>query len=74
METEYEIPVAGQLLTKLQVARALGISENTVSNWISQGKIRFFKINGRLVRIAESEVLRILASSMHLEGKNVRAR
>jgi excisionase family DNA binding protein len=64
----YEIPVLGRLLTVAETARALGMSEKTIRNWLCVGKMKFFKINTS-VRIAESEVLQILARGHRLEGK-----
>jgi excisionase family DNA binding protein len=64
----YELPVLGRLLTVEQTARALGMSQKTIRNWLCEGKIKFFKIN-RSVRIAESVILQILAHSHRLEGK-----
>ena len=48
-----------RLLSPAQVAEFLSISRWTVYSWLSDGRIRSVKI-GRLVRIPESEVERIV--------------
>ena len=64
----YEIPTCGRLLNVAEVGRALGMSPKTIRNWLALGKLRFFKI-GRSVRIAESEVLGILARGHRVKSE-----
>jgi excisionase family DNA binding protein len=63
----YETPVCGRMLNVGEVGRALGKSPKTIRNLIYQGRMKWFKIGGS-VRVAESEVLQILARSHRLEG------
>ena len=56
---EKQIPEISTLLTPQQFADRLAISRWTVYAWISEGRIKSVKI-GRLVRIPESEVDRIV--------------
>jgi excisionase family DNA binding protein len=64
----YEVPICGRMLNVKEVGRVLGLSPKTIRNQIYAGKWRWFKIGGS-VRVAESEVLQILARSHRLEGK-----
>ena len=59
MENVPEKYLESKLLTPKQFAERLSISRWTVYNWISEGLIKSAKI-GRLVRIPESEVRRIV--------------
>ena len=52
-----------QLLSPQEFANRLSISRWTVYAWIQEGKIRSVKI-GRLVRIPESEVDRIVQEGL----------
>ncbi len=52
-----------RFLTPRQFADRLSISRWTVYAWISEGKIKSVKI-GRLVRIPESEVERIVQEGL----------
>jgi acetyl-CoA synthetase len=52
-----------RFLTPKQFADRLSISRWTVYAWISEGKIKSVKI-GRLVRIPESEVERIVQEGL----------
>ena len=64
----YEVPTCGRLLNVAEVGRALGMSPKTIRNWLVLGRLRFFKV-GRSVRIAESEVLEILARGHRVNSK-----
>ncbi len=44
------------------VAEYLGVAEWTVRHWVSQGKIPYYKLNGRLVRFSKREIDRWLRS------------
>lgn len=63
----YEVPVCGRMLNVKEVGYALGKSPKTIRNQIYAGKLRWFKVGGS-VRVAESEVLQILARSHRLGG------
>ena len=52
------MPIA-KLYTVAEVARALRLSEHTIRCWILTHKIVYIKI-GRAVRIAESEIDRLI--------------
>lgn len=52
-----------QLLTIKEAAGKLGIAEMTLrTHWIPKGQIKTTKLNKNMVRIARSEVDRILTS------------
>lgn len=59
---DYELPICVRLLSVDEVGRALKKSPKTIRNWIYEGKLRWFKVGGS-VRVAESEVLSLLARS-----------
>ena len=56
---EKEVQQVSTLLTPQEFAQRLSISRWTAYAWISEGRIQSVKI-GRLVRIPESEVERIV--------------
>ena len=61
-------------LTIQEVAELYAVSEKTVRNWISEGKLEARRIGGRLIRI-ESRSLDFLSEPVHYRGyKNRRER
>ena len=53
-----------KLLSTLQFAAALGMTQAGVRRWILERKISYIKV-GRLVRIPESEVDRLITEGLH---------
>ena len=51
------------LLTTEEAAKALRLSKSTVSNWISQGKLKRVKV-GRKTFISRQEVNQLLADAL----------
>ena len=51
---------AGELLTLDEVSKILKVSRKTLYAWKAQGKIRFLKIAGTLVRIQRSDLTAIV--------------
>lgn len=56
------------MLSPREFADRLSISRWTVYTWISEGRIKSVKV-GRLVRIAESELARIVSQGMQSEDE-----
>ena len=56
------------MLSPKEFADRLSISRWTVYAWISEGRIKSVKV-GRLVRIAESELARIVSQGMQSEDE-----
>ncbi len=56
------------MLSPKEFADRLSISRWTVYAWISEGPIKSVKV-GRLVRIAESELARIVSQGMQSEDE-----
>ena len=54
-------------LTIQEVAELYAVSEKTVRNWISEGKLEARRIGGRLIRI-ESRSLDFLSEPVHYRG------
>jgi excisionase family DNA binding protein len=48
-------------LTAKEAADALGVTEACVRRWVLNRRIAYHRVGGRLVRIGESEIKRILA-------------
>ena len=59
------------LLTVPEFARRLTVTPSCVRRWIATRRIAFIKV-GRLVRIPESEVDRIIESGRHMPGEGRR--
>lgn len=58
MSTEREV-LAGSFLTRDEVAQRLKVSTRTVDRYIEAGTLTATKLGGRLVRIPESELLKL---------------
>jgi len=50
----------GELLTLAEVAKLLKVSRKTLYAWKAQGKIRFVKIAGCLIRIPKAELAALI--------------
>jgi len=50
---------AQSLLTCGQVGQSLGLCSATVKNWIKIGKIKAIRFNQRVIRVEESELVRL---------------
>ena len=55
-------PEQDHLLSPLEVAQQLGVSDQTVYNWIREKRIGALKM-GRLLRIRQSELERFVAAN-----------
>jgi excisionase family DNA binding protein len=56
-----------EYLTIQEVAALYAVSEKTVRNWISEGKLEARRIGGRIIRI-ESRSLDFLSEPVHYRG------
>lgn len=56
-------PIPGELLTLAEVAAILKVSRKTLYAWKAQGKIRFVKVAGCLIRIPRTELAAFIAAS-----------
>lgn len=56
-----------EYLTIQEVAQLYAVSEKTVRNWISEGKLEARRIGGRLIRI-ESRSLDLLNEPVQYQG------
>ena len=56
--------LAAVLLTVPDFAERLAIKESTVRAWILRRRICFIRVNGRAVRIPESEIERIISAGI----------
>ena len=63
--------VSRHLLTKQELAIALGVSPRTIDNWMAQRRIPFIRISARLIRFDLNRVKEALA---RYEIKEVGAR
>jgi len=63
--------VGRHLLTKQELATALGVSPRTIDNWMAQRRIPFIRITSRLIRFDLNRVKEALA---RYEIKEVGAR
>jgi len=43
-------------LTVAQVAESVGVTERAVRGWIAEGRLRAFRVAGRIVRVKASDV------------------
>jgi len=50
----------GELLTLAEVAKILKVSRKTLYSWKGQGKIRFVKIAGSLIRIPRADLTALI--------------
>ena len=50
----------GELLTLAEVAKILKVSRKTLYAWKAQGKIRFVKIAGSLIRIPRADLTALI--------------
>lgn len=53
---EFDLKDDERLLKVKDVARILGISEQTVRKWISDGKLEAHRIGGRSLRVSRREL------------------
>jgi excisionase family DNA binding protein len=44
-------PRASELITTNEAAKRLNVHRNTITLWIAEGKLKAYKVGGRLVRI-----------------------
>ncbi len=56
-----------EYLTIQEVAAIYAVSEKTVRNWITEGKLEARRIGGRLIRI-ESSSLKLLSEPVNYRG------
>jgi excisionase family DNA binding protein len=56
-----------EYLTVQEVAALYAVSEKTVRNWISEGKLEARRIGGRIIRI-ESRSLDLLSEPVQFQG------
>jgi excisionase family DNA binding protein len=61
-------PIAAELPDKSfyridEVAEILGVSDNSIANWIRQGRLRAVRMGTKLVRIPRAELRRFLTAS-----------
>jgi excisionase family DNA binding protein len=56
------MPTNDALLTPLEVAQQLGVSDQTIYNWIKEKRLAALKM-GRLLRVHQSEVDRFIAAN-----------
>ena len=63
--------VSRHLLTKQELAIALGVSPRTIDNWMAQRRIPFIRISPRLIRF---DLNRVKAALARYEIKEVGAR
>jgi excisionase family DNA binding protein len=60
--TNGNAPLLGRcLLSKRQVALAIGVSLRTIDNWMAQKRIPFIRLSARLVRFNLDRVIAALA-------------
>lgn len=52
--------ITGELLTLAEVAEILKVSRKTLYAWKAQGKIRFVKIAGSLIRIPRADLTALI--------------
>jgi excisionase family DNA binding protein len=70
--TSGNAPVLGRcLVTKQELALALGVSPRTIDNWMAQRRIPFIRISARLIRF---DLNRVKAALARYEIKEVGAR
>jgi excisionase family DNA binding protein len=62
-------PDQDALLSPLEVAEQLGVSDQTVYNWIREKRIGALKM-GRLLRIRQSELERFVAANSTTAGED----
>ena len=53
---EFEVNRDDKLLKVRDVARILGLSEQTIRKWISDGKLKAHRIGGRSLRVSNREL------------------
>jgi excisionase family DNA binding protein len=46
----------GEMLTTEEAAKALGCHSATIRNWISEGRLRAYRIGPRLIRIKKADL------------------
>jgi len=63
------IEVSERLLSTAEVARALQVSRNSVTGWISRGQITAIQLPSGQFRIPESEVTKVLEPLETLEHR-----
>jgi excisionase family DNA binding protein len=63
--------VGRHLLTKQELALAVGVSPRTIDNWMAQRRIPFIRISARLIRF---DLERVKAALARYEIKEVGAR
>jgi excisionase family DNA binding protein len=51
-----------------EVADLFGVTDRTVRNWISEGKLEAYKVGPRAIRILESS-LDLLCEPIHRQGR-----
>jgi excisionase family DNA binding protein len=59
-ESEPAAPIPKQLLSKPELAAALGVSPRTIENWLAEKRIPRLRLSPRLTRFSLSRVLTAL--------------
>ena len=52
-----------RLMTGLEVARAFGVSPETIRKWARQGKLRAVRLSARCLRYSSDEIAELLAGT-----------
>ena len=58
----------GRLLSLGEVAEALGVGKRSVQVWVATGRLPVIRVTPRVVRVAEADLVAMLAAGRHVGG------
>ena len=58
----------GRLLSLREVAETLGVGKRSVQVWVATGRLPVIRVTPRVVRVAEADLVAMLAAGRHEGG------